>query len=223
MEGTHGQLGTGLTDRLRGDDTDGLADVDELAGRHRAAVAGGADTGAGGAGEHGAHLHLRDAGLEQRLDLGVAQVVTALDHDGAVLGHRVLGDRAGVRRGLDVRVADQRTVRLHLGQRHDDATAGAAVGLTDDDVLRDVHQTTGQVTRVGGAQRGIGQTLTSTVGVDEVLQHRQALAERGLDRTRDELTLRVRHQAFMPARLRTCVRLPVAPDFGIMMIGLSAG
>ena len=33
------------------------------------------------------------------------------------------------------------------------------------------------------------------MGVDEVLQHRQTLAERGLDRTRDELTLRVGHQA----------------------------
>ena len=33
VEGTHGQLGSGLTDRLGRDDTDGLADVDEQAGR----------------------------------------------------------------------------------------------------------------------------------------------------------------------------------------------
>ena len=39
VEGTHRQLGAGLTDRLGGDDADGLADVDELAGRQRAAVA----------------------------------------------------------------------------------------------------------------------------------------------------------------------------------------
>ena len=66
--------------------------------------------------------------------------------------------------------------------------------LAHDDVLADVHQTTGQVTRVGGTQSGVRQTLSSAVGVDEVLQHGQALTERGLDRTRDELTLRVGHQ-----------------------------
>ena len=30
MEGTHGQLGAGLTDRLRSDDTDCLADIDDV-------------------------------------------------------------------------------------------------------------------------------------------------------------------------------------------------
>src|SRR5690606_484378 len=42
VEGTHRELRTGLTDRLGGDDADRLTDVDELAGRERAAVAGGA-------------------------------------------------------------------------------------------------------------------------------------------------------------------------------------
>ena len=93
-----------------------------------------------------------------------------------------------------MRVADQASVRLALGQVDDDAPLGTAVVLAHDHVLRHVHQTTGQVTRVGGAKRGVGQTLTGTVGVDEVLQHRQPLAERGLDRPRDELTLRVGHQ-----------------------------
>ncbi len=39
VDGTHRQLGTGLTNRLGSNDTNGLADVDELAGGHRAAVA----------------------------------------------------------------------------------------------------------------------------------------------------------------------------------------
>src|ERR687883_551498 len=42
VEGAHGQLGAGLTDRLGGDDADRLADVHQLAGRERPAVAGGA-------------------------------------------------------------------------------------------------------------------------------------------------------------------------------------
>ena len=44
VEGTHGELGAGLADRLGGDDADRLAELDELAGRRRLAVAGGADS-----------------------------------------------------------------------------------------------------------------------------------------------------------------------------------
>src|SRR5262249_11007624 len=70
-----------------------------------------------------------------------------------------------------------------------------AVLLADDDVLRDVDQTPGQVTRVGRPQRRVGQTLAGAVRRDEVLQHGQALAVARLDRTRDDLALRVGHQA----------------------------
>src|SRR5207248_2538358 len=56
---------------------------------------------------------------------------------------------------------------------------------------RDVDETTGQVARVGGPQRGVRQALAGAVGGDEVLQHGQALAEVRLDRPRDDLALRV--------------------------------
>ena len=42
VERAHGQLRAGLADGLRGDDADGLADVDQLAAGQRTAVAGGA-------------------------------------------------------------------------------------------------------------------------------------------------------------------------------------
>ena len=57
-----------------------------------------------------------------------------------------------------------------------EALGRAAVVLADDDILRDVDETTGEVTRVGGTESGVGQTLAGTVGGDEVLGHRQALA-----------------------------------------------
>ena len=76
-----------------------------------------------------------DAGLEQRVDRRVAQVVAALDDDVALRVDRVGGQRAGVRRGLDVRIADQGAVGLALGQVDDDAALGPAVVLADDDVL----------------------------------------------------------------------------------------
>ena len=76
-----------------------------------------------------------------------------------------------------------------------EALGRAAVVFADDDVLRDVHETTGEVTRVGGTEGRVGQTLAGTVRRDEVLRHRQTLAVRGDDRTGDDLTLGVVHQA----------------------------
>src|ERR1700712_5635590 len=195
LERTHGQLRAGLADGLRGDDADRLTDVDQFAGRHRAAVARRTHAGARRTGQHRTHLDVGDAGSQQRIDRGIAEIVATLDDHVAALVDGVGRQCPRVRRGLDVRIADQASVRLPLRNRGRYATLGAAVLLADDDVLRNVHQTAGQVTRVCGTKRGVGQALTSTVGVDEVLQNRQALAERGLDRPRDELTLRVRAEA----------------------------
>ena len=67
--------------------------------------------------------------------------------------------------------------------------------IADDHVLGDVDQAPGQVAGVGGAQRGVGEALAGAVGRDEVLEHRQALHEVGLDRALDDLALRIGHQA----------------------------
>ena len=195
MERTHGQLGTRLTDGLCGDDAHCLTDVHGLAGGQRTAVAQGAGADAGLTGEYGADLDLGDAGCEQLGDDDVAAVGAAGSQDVALGVNDIHGQRTGVGAVLDVLVQDQLTVGVGDGDRRDQAALGAAVLFADDDVLRNVHQTTGQVTRVGGTQRGVGQTLTGTVRGDEVFQHRQALAVGGLDRTRDDLTLRVGHQA----------------------------
>src|SRR5690606_17949346 len=74
------------------------------------------------------------------------------------------------------------------------AALGAAVLLADDDVLGHVHETTREVARVGGPQSGVRQTLAGAVRRDEVLEDGQALAVVGLDRARDDLALRVRHE-----------------------------
>ena len=195
VEGTHRQLRAGLTDRLGRDDADGLADVDELAGRERTAVALRADTDSRVAGEHGAHLDRLDTRLDQRVDAARrprrrrprrATLPCGVDDVG--------GERAREHRVLDVRVAHQHAVGIRRGDRQLEALGRAAVVLADDDILRDVDETTGQVARVGGTQGRVGQTLAGTVRRDEVLRHRQTLAVRGDDRTRDDLTLRVVHQ-----------------------------
>ena len=67
--------------------------------------------------------------------------------------------------------------------------------LGDDDVLGHVDQAPGQVARVGGLQRGVGQTLAGAVGRDEVLEHRQPFAEVGANRRLDDFARRLGHQA----------------------------
>ncbi len=195
VERTHGQLRAGLTDRLGRDDADRLSDVDELAGRERTAVALGAGTGLRVAGEDRAHLDLVDAGLDELVDEHVADVVATLGQHVAGLGVLdVDGQVAGVGGGLDVLVLDDATVVELDADDLAQATLGAAVVLTDDDVLRHVDETTREVAGVGRPQRGVGETLAGAVRRDEVLEHRQTLAEVRLDRARDDLALRVGHQ-----------------------------
>ena len=71
----------------------------------------------------------------------------------------------------------------------------AAIVLTDDHILGNVHQTTGEVARVSGAQRRIHQTFPGAVGGDDVLGDRQTLTEVGADRKVNNFALRVGHQA----------------------------
>ena len=64
---------------------------------------------------------------------------------------------------------------LELGDA--DAVERAAVELGDDGVLRDVDETAREVTGVRRLERGVGEALTSAVRRDEVLEHRETLAE----------------------------------------------
>ena len=66
--------------------------------------------------------------------------------------------------------------------------------IVHDDVLRHVDQAARQVAGVGRLERRVGETLAGAVGRDEVLQHRQALAEVRGDRRLDDLARRLGHQ-----------------------------
>ncbi len=78
---------------------------------------------------------------------------------------------------------------------HRDTVAGAAIVLSNDQVLRDVDQTSRQVTRVRRLQRRVRQAFTSAVCRDEVLQNVQAFAEVGGDRCLDDRAIGLRHQS----------------------------
>ena len=83
--------------------------------------------------------------------------------------------------------ARQRPSRLVSSRRHASGPGSTpstqmprvdlALLFADDQLLRDVDESTGQVAGVGGPERGVGETLAGTVRRDEVLEHRQALTE----------------------------------------------
>ena len=130
-------------------------------------------------------------------DVGRDQFVLADDH---LIGNRVDDVRpahAAANRVGQTNLDFFTAVDDALG----DALGRAAVLHRNDDVLRHVGKLAGQVARVGRLERRVGQTLAGTVRRAEILEHRQAFAEVGLDRRLDDLAGRLGHQAAHAAEL----------------------
>ena len=81
MECAHGELGTRLADRLRGDDPDGLAHIDWRPAREVAAVAFAADPILGFAGQDGTDLHFLDSGRVDAVDMPFLDHFASFDDD----------------------------------------------------------------------------------------------------------------------------------------------
>src|SRR5262249_60241123 len=86
VERAHRELRAWLTDRLRRDDADRLADVDDVAARQVAPVALHADAASGLAGEHRPDLDAIDAGALDDLHLVLGDLVVGADQDLARVG-----------------------------------------------------------------------------------------------------------------------------------------
>ena len=65
----------------------------------------------------------------------------------------------------------------------------------DDDVLRHVDETAGQVARVRRLERRVGETLAGAVRRDEVVENREPFTEVRRDRRLDDFARRLGHQA----------------------------
>ena len=81
MERAHRQLRARLADRLRGDDADRQAELDQLAGREVAAVALGAAAAAAGARQHRPDADLLDAAFLDGRRLLLVDLVVDVDDD----------------------------------------------------------------------------------------------------------------------------------------------
>ena len=149
-------------------------------------------------GQYGTDLNGLTSGLFQNLNnslgaLGRTHVVR-LHHyfAGIGIGNGLGNIPAGktVFQGLDGLAAVHKGLDLHVG----DLAVLAAVYFTDDQVLRYVYQTSGQITGVSRTESRIGQTLTCTVCGDEVLQYVQTLTEVGLNGKLDGMSGGICHQ-----------------------------
>ena len=111
--------------------------------------------------------------------------------------------------------ADDAGVQLVVENRCQlDMVGRSAVQVADDHVLGDVDETSGQVPGVRGSESRVREPLAGTVRRDEVLEHRQALHEVGLDRALDDLTLRIGHQTPHACELTDLVERAAGPGVG---------
>src|SRR4029079_12687376 len=162
-----------------------------------------ADAAPGLTREHRADLDVVDARVLDDLDLLLGDFPARPDENlaGVRVEDIVDGDAAqdAVTQLLDDLAALDQGAQL-------DAVDGAAVVLGDDAVLRDVDEAPGEVPRVRCLERGVRQALAGAVGRDEVLEHRQPLAEvRGYP-VIAELPRRLRHQAAHAGQLANLLR-----------------
>ena len=173
VERTHGELGARLADALGGDDAHGLADFHQLARSGQPSVAHLADAARGLAGQRRPHRNAVDAGFPDLFGDGLVDHFVAVNDylSAGGIGDHVAGRAAhdAFRQSAEVVIAG---ARFNV-----EGFSEFAVVVANDYLLRHVHQAAGQVTAVGGAQRGVRQTLASPVGGDEVLQGGQPLTE----------------------------------------------
>ena len=163
MERSEGKLGARLADRLRCHYADSLADLNDVACCQVCAVA------------FSAHA-VFSAALEYRSDLDrvltlffecsdylsgivfIYELGLGADHFACLrileVFYKVSADESFCKR-LDHLVAV-------LDIEYLDTNCAAAVSLVDNNVLRNVNKTSGEVTRVSRTKRGIGKTFTRT-------------------------------------------------------------
>ena len=174
VERTKRKLRTRLADRLRRDDTDDLTLLHHTCRGKVAAVALGADAVTRLARQYRTDLHRLQRRFLDGLGDALGDLLARLAHDLARdrVDHVIEGRAAqnAVVERLD-------NVIVTLDGRSRQTAQRAAILLVDDHVLRNIHQTTRQITRIGRLQCRIGQTLTGAVRRDEVLQHRKSLLE----------------------------------------------
>ena len=148
VEGTHGELGSGFADGLRGNDTHRFTAFHHAAGGQVASVAELADAALRFAGQHRANLDALDTGGLNRGRQVLGDFLVETDDQVAFVIELIFESHAA-----DDAIAQ----RLDDFARFDDgldvnAVAGSAIVFGDDHVLRHVAQAAGEVAGIGRLQ-----------------------------------------------------------------------
>src|SRR5208282_897452 len=159
VECTHGQLRARFSDRLRGDDANGFAELHHAPGGEVAAIAESANSAARLAGEHGADAHALDTSSLHLIGEVFGDFLVDVNDDRSLeVLDLVEGDAA------DDAVAQRLDFDAGFDDGFDkDAVRRAAVTLVDDDVLSYVNEAAGEVAGIGSLKRRIGQTFARAV------------------------------------------------------------
>src|ERR1035441_8764636 len=211
VERTHGELRARLADGLRGDDAGGFAQFHPGARGQVAAIAIDAHAALAFAGQHRTDLDLLDVRVVDEPGLDFVDLLVRLSEQFL----RLLRIRDVVARKPAHEAVAQldHLVFAFVDGLDPNAVGRAAIVLANNHVLRHIHQFAGHVTRVGGLEGGVGQTLAGAVGRDEVLEHRKSLTEVGENRFLDDVAGRLGHQSAHAGKLADL--LPIAARAGI--------
>ena len=174
VECTECQLRTRLTDGLCGDDTDGFTLLYHALGGQVAAIALHADTLLALASQHRTNFDALDGRVFNSLGDGFCNLLTS-GHDELSSGR--IDNIMYRHTSQDALIQSGNSLVAILQGRALQSAKCAAVFLSDNHIMRHINQTTCQITGIGRLHGGVGQTLTGTVGGDEVLQHRHSFLE----------------------------------------------
>src|SRR5208337_4218750 len=218
VEGTHGELRSRFANGLSRDHAGGLAQFNKASGSQITSVAHDANAAPRLAGKHRANLHPLDTGSLNRARQIFRDLVVDIDHNLAFIvldllqrhtAHDTVAQRLDNFAGFDD-TGDENSVH------------GATVVFADDHVLRHVHQTARQVTRVGGLQSRIGQTLAGTVRRDEVLSTVNPSRKLAVIGVSIISPVGFAISPRIPESWRICCFDPRAPESAMTKIGLRA-
>ena len=203
MERTHRQLCTRFTDGLCRDNADCFTFVDDVATRQVTTVAVRTYTKVG-------------VTRYNRTDFNGVNGVLFQQITPLFVQQRVAWNQ-NIRRTRLQNVFSSYTTQNAIAQRlfnittldnrgHGDAFQSAAIVFSNNQVLRNVDQTTSQITGVRCFQCGIRQTFTRTVSRDEVLEYVQTFTEVRGDWRFDDGAIRLRHQTTHTRQLTNLCR-----------------
>ena len=196
MEGPHGQLGSRLSDRLCGHDSDRSPDDDKLIVSEIDPVAFLADASFSLTGEDRADADLIDRMFSQELLNVLIDHGFGRDKDLPILLHFF-------REELPIDLIFERLLEEDFVRIAVDGLVShrIAVVFPYEDILCRIDEPSGEVSRLCGLQSGIRFSLPSRVGVDEVFQDREPFLIIRFDRQLDDLPGGAGNESFHSAEL----------------------